>query len=145
MAEDNVQVLRSDIEHMKVDIIEIKANAKEQSIAMLSMRDSHTETKIYIKQIQESQNAMAKKTDDNQALASKQAEAVAQKAETAAQKAEASQIATMKAIQDIKDEPNNNWKKLSTAWKVAIISTVVTLLGSYIGGTIFGILKNMAK
>jgi len=127
MEEVNVEVLKSDVDHMKVDINDIKATAKEQGNAMLSMRDSHTETRIYINQIRESQTTMAKEVKDNQENLSKDAK-------------ENHKI-TMLAIQEIKDEKLNMWKQLSMAGKIAVI----TLIVSYIGGTVFGILRQIAS
>ena len=78
------------------------------------MRDSHTETRIYIRQIQDSQASMAKETKDNQAI-------------------------MMKGIQDIKDEPHNLWKQMNIQVKVGII----LLVASYIFGTLgsYGLFK----
>ena len=41
--------MKSEIDYIKKDIVDIKVNAKEQAIAMATMRDNHIETKIYIK------------------------------------------------------------------------------------------------
>ena len=59
--------MKSEIEYIKKDIIDIKGNAKEQAAAMATMRDSHIETKIYIRNIQDSQAQMSKDTKENQA------------------------------------------------------------------------------
>jgi len=107
---------RSEFEHIKADILEIKSNVKEQNKdlteKMLSMRDSHTETKIYIKQIQESQSAMSKKTEDNQAL-------------------------VMKALEDIRNEPIKNLKY----YKMVGLGFIIT----YILDTVFGIVRAYAS
>jgi len=59
--------MKAEIDYMKKDITDIKLNAKEQATAMATMRDSHIETKIYIKNIQDSQAQMSKDTKENQA------------------------------------------------------------------------------
>jgi len=97
--------MRSEFEHIKLDILDIKATAKEQSKDMLSMRDSHTETKIYIKQIQDSQNLMSKETKDNQAI-------------------------VMKALAEIKDEPIKNFKYYKmVGWAFAVTYVLGTIFG----------------
>jgi len=102
--------MESEINHIKLDILDIRATAKEQSKDMLSMRDSHTETKIYIRQIQDSQALMSKETKDNQ-------------------------VAMMKALSEMKDEPIKNFKYYKmVGWAFAI---------TYVLGTIFGILKTV--
>jgi len=53
------------------------------------------------------------------------------------EEAKANQVATTKTLQEIKDEPRNNWKQMSMAWKIGIGMAVI----SYIGGTIFGLIK----
>ena len=116
MPEDGL--VKAEIEHIKSDIIDIKNTAKDQTKDMLSMRDSHTETRIYIRQIQDSQtatkdslNAMSKKAEDNQAL-------------------------TMKTLQEIQDEPKKEKKKKDFAiWVFAV---------TYGLGSLFGIIKTLA-
>ena len=103
--EDCRCIMKSEIEHMKSDILDGKLVAKEQSKDMLSMRDSHTETKIYIKQIQDSQSLMVKETRDNQAV-------------------------MMKALSEIKEEPAKNAKQVRLA---AWIFGITYVLGSILG------------
>jgi len=120
VAEINIEVLKSDIEHIKNDVSDLKCTVKEQGITVLNLRDSHMETKFYIKTIQESQSTMAKDTKKYQED-------------------------TMAALQLLKDARGTMWEKLSIAWKIAIIGTVVSLLGSYIWGTAVTIIKNINK
>src|SRR5665648_126386 len=120
--EDCRCVMKSEIDHIKTDILDIRATAKEQSKDMLSMRDSHTETKIYIRQIQDSQVVMAKESKESQAAQAKETKD--------------NQIAMMKAITEIKDEPIRNFKYYKmVGWAFAI---------TYVLGTIFGIVKTVA-
>lgn len=116
--------MKSEIEHMKADIVDIKLTAKEQNKDMLLMRDSHTETRIYIRQIQDSQNIMARETKETIASVAKDAKE--------------NQTATLKAIQEIKDAPHNSWKQMSIAWKIGLGSLIM----SYVAGTIFGFIRN---
>ena len=97
--------MKTEIDHIKADIIDIKLNAKEQSKDMLLMRDSHIETKFYIKQIQDSQEKMAKETKENQA-------------------------SMLKGIQEIKDEPIKNFKYYKmVGWAFAITYVLGTIFG----------------
>lgn len=97
---------KSEIEHIKEDINDIKSIQKEQGKEMLSMRDSHTETKIYIRQIQESQNCMAKESKENQQ-------------------------SMLKAVQEIKDEPIKNFKYYkAVGWAFAITYILGTVFGA---------------
>ena len=105
MTAEHVCSMRSEFEHIKSDILDIKATAKEQSKDMLSMRDSHTETKIYIRQIQDSQALMSKETKDNQAV-------------------------VMKLLTDMKDEPIKNFKYYKmVGWAFAITYVLGTIFG----------------
>lgn len=79
--------MKSEIDYIKKDIVDIKANAKEQAVAMATMRDSHIETKIYIKNIQESQAQMSKDTKENQ-------------------------VNMLKGIQEIKEKPAKDAEKI---------------------------------
>ena len=122
MTEDCRCVMKSDIDHMKSDILDIKATAKEQSKDMLSMRDSHTETKIYIKLIQDSQTAMSKETKSSLTSMAKEAKD--------------NQASTIKMLQDMKDEPKEEQKKKNFAiWVFSV---------TYVLGTIFGLVKTIA-
>jgi len=120
MAEVNVEVLRADVEHIKNDVLDLKCTVKEQGVAVLNLRDSHLETKFYIKSIQESQSKMATDTKKYQED-------------------------TMAALQLLKDARGTMWEKLSMAWKVTIVTVSTSLLVSYIWGTVFGIMKNWGK
>lgn len=142
--EDCRCVMKSEIDHIKTDILDIRATAKEQSKDMLSMRDSHTETKIYIRQIQDSQAVMAKETKDSLSLMARETKeslgvmAKESKESQAAQAKETkdNQIAMMKVITEIKDEPIRNFKYYKmVGWAFAI---------TYVLGTIFGIVKTVA-
>ena len=105
MAEDCKCTMKSEIDRMRIDILDGKETAKEQSRDMLSMRDSHTETKIYIKQIQDSQSLMSKETKDNQAI-------------------------MLKALEEMKDEPIKNFKYYKmVGWVFAITYVLGTVLG----------------
>lgn len=105
MSEDCRCTMSAEIDHIKLDIIDIKTTAKEQSRDMLSMRDSHTETKIYIRQIQDSQTLMSKETKDNQAI-------------------------MMKALTDMKEEPVKNFKYYKmVGWVFAITYILGTIFG----------------
>lgn len=105
MAEDCRCIMKSEIDHIKLDIQDIRATAKEQSKDMLSMRDSHTETKIYIRQIQDSQALMSKETKDNQ-------------------------TEMMKALRGIKEEPVKNQKQVKmAAWIFGVTYVIGTVLG----------------
>jgi len=115
--------IRTEIEHIKSDIIDIKNNAKDLNKDVLEMRDSKIRTEIYLKQIQDSQNIMTKENKD--------------RVDKLSEEAKANQVATTKTLQEIKDEPRNNWKQMSMAWKIGIGMAVI----SYIGGTIFGLIK----
>jgi len=120
VAEVNVEVLKADLEHIKNDVSDLKCTVKEQGVAVLNLRDSHMETKFYIKSIQESQSKMATDTKKYQED-------------------------TMAALQLLKDARGTMWEKLSMAWKVAIVTVTASLLVSYIWGTVFGIMKNWGK
>jgi len=138
MGEVSVEVLRSDVDHMKVDITDIKSTVKEQGVAMLSMRDAHIENKFYMKQIQENQATQSRDAKDYQVT---QAKETKEYQVATAKEAKKNQESTMSAIQAMKDEKGNAWKQMSMAWKIGIGMIII----SYVGGTIFGILKNMAN
>jgi len=99
--------MKSEIDYIKKDIVDIKTNAKEQAVAMATMRDSHVETKIYIKAIQDSQAQMAKDTKENQA-------------------------SMLKGIQEIKDKPAKDADRLK--WLVIgfFIVNIVGILKIFI-------------
>jgi len=127
MSEQTIGSLKTEVDHIKGDIVDIKINAKEQGIAMLSMRDSNTETRIYINQIRESQNTMAKETRETIAIVAKDAKE--------------NQKATMEAIQTLKDAPHNSWKQMSMAWKIGAGMLII----SYIVGSSFSLIKSIAS
>lgn len=116
MADDSS--IRVEIEHMKNDIAEIKADAKEKNKEntkeMMDMRDSKIRTEIKLEEIQKSQ----KLSDDNQTL-------------------------MMQGIQDIKDKPFLAWSKMSTAWKIATGVAVIGFIVTYALGSYFGYIKMM--
>jgi len=118
--------MKSDIDRLKSDVLDIKEtakeHAKEQNKDMLSMRDSHTETRIYIRQIQDSQTLMAKETKESQLALAKETKE--------------NQIAVMQAITEIKEEPAKNAK----LYKVAGITFLIT----YILGSVLGLVKMFA-
>ena len=122
MAEEDSYAMKSEIAHMKEDILEIKNNTKaemtevknsvkEMSKDILSMRDSNIETKIFLRLIQESQTNMAKDAKESQA-------------------------SMIKGIQEIKDEPIKNFKYYKM---VGIAFAITSVLG-----TIFGVIKILA-
>ncbi len=129
MVEVHVCQMRSEFDHIKQDMLDMKATAREQNFDvkeiikeqgkdMLLMRDSHTETKIYIKQIQASQDAMSsenkasqKELKDNQAL-------------------------LMQGIQELKEEPAKAHKaKDMVVWTFAI---------TWVLSNAFGLIKTFA-
>ena len=133
MADDCKCNMLLEFDHLKEAIKDIKDSAKEQTKdvneKILSMRDSHTETKIYIKQIQESQNKMADESKGDRIDVKKNQEAVLKQVNE-------NQTTVLSAIQAMKDEKGDIWKKLSLAWKIgiglAIISQVIGTVSGYI-------------
>jgi len=123
MAEIIIEVLAADVAHIKNDIFDLKCTVKEQGTAVLTLRDSHMETKFDIKSIKDSQDKMAIDSKDR-AKATKDF-----------------QDSTLAALQLLKDARGNMWEKLSMTWKVAVIGVLVSLLGSYIWGTVVTIIN----
>jgi len=103
---------RTEIEHIKSDIIEIKQTMKEDNKEttkeMMGMRDSKIRTEIALENITKSQDALVK-----------------------------TQETMLNGIQDLKDAPHNSWKQMSMAWKISVGMAVI----SYVGGTLFGLIK----
>ena len=138
MADITVGSIKVEVDHIKSDIVDIKINAKEQGIAMLGMRDSNTETRIYINQIRESQNTMARETKETIALVALEAK---ENQKNLTKEAKSNQESTLEAIktlsttvQTMKDEPQNSWKKMSLAWKIGAGAFVITwVLGNLLG------------
>ena len=89
------------------DIVELKSNNKEMGKDMTAIKESHIETRIYMRQIQESQASQSKDSKD-----------------------------IMQAIQNMKDEPRSVWKQMSLTWKIgaglAIISYIIGTIGGYV-------------
>jgi len=138
MAEINVDTLHADVEHLKTDVIDIKMNAKELTAVVATMRDNSIRTEIYLSQMREGQDKISKDATEN----ARKAEENVKKTND---KADANQAANMRALQAMKDEKPQMWKKLGMAWKVAIITVTTGLLGSYIFGTIQYFLKQASR
>lgn len=118
--------LKAEIEHMKGDITEIKSGYKdliketslkysELSKDVSSMKESHMETKIYVRQIQESQSTMAKDAKNNQEK-------------------------MLDGLQDLKDKPAKSWDAMSIAWKIGLGMIIIT----YVMGCLATVAKMLA-
>lgn len=101
---DNDHV-NAEIQNIKSEIVDIKGNYKELSKEMTAMKESHIETKIYIKQIQESQAKMEKASTDNQER-------------------------MLQGIQEIKDKPIKDYDRIKLA---AYTFAVTYVLGTIFG------------
>ena len=104
------------IKRAEDDIVELKTINKDLSKDFTTIKESHIETKIYMTQIRDSQAQMAKDSKENQ-------------------------LNMLSGLQEVKDAPRNSFKQLSMAVKVTAISVLVT----YIIGSIAGFIKMFAK
>lgn len=104
--------MKSEFEHLKDDILEIKntvkEDAKETTKEMMGMRDSKIRTEIALEAIIKTQD-----------------------------EANANQKAMLVLIQALKNEPFNIWKKMSWVWKTAVMVAIV----NYIVTNAFGYVK----
>jgi len=122
MPDDHVCVMKLEFDHIKSDMSDIRATAKEQSKDMLSMRDSHIETKIFIRQIQESQSNMAQETKDNQ------------------KEMKENQIRMMESLQELKDKPVRESAASYKYYKVLLWGFGLT----YVLGSLLSLVKTFA-
>lgn len=97
--------VNAEIQNIKSEIVDIKGNYKELNKEMTAMKESHIETKIYIKQIQESQSKMEKASTDNQER-------------------------MLQGIQEIKDKPIRDYDKIKIAvWIFAVTYVMGNIFG----------------
>ena len=114
MAEKCECSMKTEFNHLKDDIIEIKntvkEDAKETTKEMMGMRDSKIRTEIALEAIIKTQEATI-----------------------------LSQNKMMGVVQEIKDTPYNAWKQMSVQLKVG----VMLLIASYVFGTLksFGLFR----
>lgn len=97
--------LETRIDHCEKDICDLKNNDKDIYKEIAVIKESHIETKIYLRLIQESQADMAKNTKDNQ--------------ET-----------TLKNIQELKEKPIKDYDKIKIGiWIFAITYVMGNVFG----------------
>jgi predicted RNase H-like nuclease (RuvC/YqgF family) len=106
-ANAEIERIKTENEHIRADIVDLKADVKDLGKELNKMNESHIETKIFIRQIQESQSDMAKSTKENQDQ-------------------------MMKGIQDIRDEPIKNFKYYKMVGWAFAVTYFLGCLFSYI-------------
>lgn len=105
MAEQCVCTMKSEFEHLKDDILELKGTNKELIKDISIMRESHMETKLYLKQIQESQSTMLKENKENQ-------------------------VNMISGIQELRDKPIKHYDQIKIGvWIFAITYVLGTVFG----------------
>lgn len=105
MAENGDNSLTTRMDHVEKDICDLKNNDKDLFKEVTLIKESHIETKIYLKLIQESQSKQEKSTANNQEM-------------------------TLKSIEDLKNKPIKNYEQI----KIAVwIFAVTYVMGSVFG------------
>lgn len=100
VTEVSIEVLHSDVEHLKTDVIDIKQVAKEQAVLIAAQSISYARMEIYLAQMQTVQNQIGADAKEN------------------ARNAELNQVETIALINEVKDAPAKEKKAVSLQVKI---------------------------
>jgi hypothetical protein len=127
MAEVSIEVLHSDVEHLKTDVTDIKQVAKEQAILIAQQGVSNIRMEIYLEQMQTTQNKIDTDAKEN------------------ARNAELNQSETIKLINEVKDAPAKEKKAVSLQVKIGTWLLIISYAFCTLAWAISNILPFLMK